>query len=1048
MVGIDLDHTGNTLDNLNNMQIYDLSNKFLYNSIYSEFFDDFNINCRYYDENTLCNELNNNVNSFNCFSLNTQSFQSKFVDFKNFLSNLSAKNLNFDAISLQETWLKDFSRHQIPGYTIFFSSRSTDSHGGSAIFIKNNIISTQIFNENLFLDNIIESTAVKINSNGFKCILLSIYRPNSHVSLTTTEQINIFFTKFVNILEFLESFDLPVLINGDMNINLFNLNDSNSHASTLMDTITSYGFVQIINRATRIDGPSATCIDHVFIKDLLPRLNFSGVITTDISDHYGCFTSLRADKIKKRRLPQPKTRLINTQTKLSFFNSLSALSWVEVTSIEDPSESYDKFIEIFFLHYNLNFPWVHNKQSKQFIPQQPFMTQGLLKCRANKENLSRESKANPTPFIISKYKKYRNIYSKCLRTAQKLFTRRQISEANGDSRKIWSVLKDSLRLPKKSNQINKIIIGDETISDNVKIAYSFNSYFSNIGPSISESIPSTNSHFSDFLPPPCANSFYMEPLSENTFYKYILSTKPKLGLDDNDISMRMIHDMATPLTKPLCHIFNQSISFSIFPSNMKVSRCIPILKKGSPFSVENYRGVVMINGFAKIFEKIFSDRLTLFLDETNFFINKQFGFRKGISTSHALCSIMNEITARLNEDKLVLALFCDIEKCFDTLDRSILYRKLENAGIRGHVLDWVKSYFSNRKQRVHVNGFNSSSILDILFGVLQGSILGVIFFLIYINDIPNATESLFSFLFADDNSAIISAPTLNELLSLANTEINNLLHWYKANKLSLHPQKTKAFIFSTPRANLNLNTDINGRTFLPLFLNMNDANEHDISKIIPISMVPNPEDTSVKALGVYIDDKLNFKNHFKHLHGKVAKAVFSLRIMRHILDKRHLKLLYSSYLKSAIEYGSILFTNVAKSTMNPIIVLQKKAIRLICSSGYRDHTAPLFKQEKLLQFEDIIFFNICKFMFDYSNNTLPHIFHNTWRKNRDVHNYPVRNHNDYFISATNKNFLSKFPLFFFPKAWNSLPNELKIINSKKVFVKKLFNYLIDNITVD
>ena len=120
----------------------------------------------------------------------------------------------------------------------------------------------------------------------------------------------------------------------------------------------------------------------------------------------------------------------------------------------------------------------------------------------NKENLSRESKANPTPSLITKYKKYRNIYSKCLRTAQKLFTRRQISEANGDSRKIWSVLKDSLRLPRKSNQINKIIIGDETISDNVKIANSFNSYFSNIGPSISESIPSTNSHFSDFLPPP------------------------------------------------------------------------------------------------------------------------------------------------------------------------------------------------------------------------------------------------------------------------------------------------------------------------------------------------------------------------------------------------------------------------------------------------------------------------------------------------------------------------------------------------------------------
>ena len=138
----------------------------------------------------------------------------------------------------------------------------------------------------------------------------------------------------------------------------------------------------------------------------------------------------------------------------------------------------------------------------------------------------------------------------------------------------------------------------------------------------------------------------------------------------------------------------------------------------------------MVNGFAKIFEKIFSDRLINFLEETDFFIDKQFGFRKGTSTAHALTAILNEITARLNEDKLVLALFCDIQKCFDSLDRSILFRKLENAGIRGHVLDWIKSYFSNRKQRVFVNGSNSSSTLDILFGVLQGSILGVLFFLI------------------------------------------------------------------------------------------------------------------------------------------------------------------------------------------------------------------------------------------------------------------------------------------------------------------------------
>ena len=1047
MVGLDLNFNGIPLDNLNDLRSHNLSDNFLYTSVYSRLFDDLDIDCAYHDEISLSNLINNNKNSLSCFSLNVQSFPSKYVEFKNLLSNLSKNKCVFDIVCLSETWLRDFSRYQLTGYNIFFASRTSDSHGGSAIFLKKDIIATQIFNENFMVNNLIEATAVRINFNGFKCIILSIYRPNTHLTLNNSDQLALFFTKFNLILEFLDTLNTPVLITGDFNVNLFNLNDPNGNASLLMDMVTPFGYLQTINRATRIDGPSFTCIDHCYIKDLLPKLICTGVLALDISDHYGTFVLLRTDKAKKPRLPSTKKRLITEETKRSFFNALSALSWIEVTSLDDPSDSYKKFIEIFMLHYNLNFPLVNNVPNKQFIPQQPFMTTGLLKCRAIKENLSRASKASPLPHLINNYKKYRNIYSKCVRTAQKLYTRHQISDAKGDPRKIWSVLKDALRLPKKSNQINKIIIDDDVITNNIQIANEFNSFFSNIGPSIANTVPSTNAHFSDFLPPPCPNSFFMEPINENVFFNYILSTKPKLGLDDNDISMRMIHDMAIPLTKPLCYIFNQSISLSTFPELMKTSRCIPILKKGSPFSVENYRGVVMVNGFAKIFEKIFSDRLINFLEETDFFIDKQFGFRKGTSTAHALTAILNEITARLNEDKLVLALFCDIQKCFDSLDRSILFRKLENAGIRGHVLDWIKSYFSNRKQRVFVNGSNSSSTLDILFGVLQGSILGVLFFLIYINDIPNASQTINSFLFADDNSAIISAPSLHELILSANTEIDSLLHWYKANKLSLHPQKTKAFIFTTPRANLNLNIDTNGRTFIPIFLNMNNANENDISKIIPVSLIPNNEETSVRVLGILIDNKLNYKDHFKYLHGKLTKAIFSLRIMRHILDQRHLKLLYSSYLKSAIEYGSLLFSNVAKITLNPIIIMQKKAIRIICSAQYRAHTAPLFKQEKILPFEELIFYNICRFMFDYNKDTLPIIFKHTWLKNNEVHRYPVRNQNDFFIAPVNKPFLSQLPLFQFPKSWNSLPTEIKTIDSRKVFAKTLHKHLIDNIAL-
>lgn len=525
-------------------------------------------------------------------------------------------------------------------------------------------------------------------------------------------------------------------------------------------------------------------------------------------------------------------------------------------------------------------------------------------------------------------------------------------------------------------------------------------------------------------------------------------TKPKLGCDDNGLSMKLIHDVAPAIAKPLTHIFNRSVELGIFPENMKVSRCIPIFKSGSPFSLDNFRGVVMINSFSKIFEKVFSERLTCFLDDNNFFIDTQFGFRRKVSTTHAIAAILNEITNKLNDDKLVMALLCDIKKCFDSVNRDILYAKLHNAGVRGHSLKWIKSYFENRSQRVFVNGFNSSSKCDIPLGVLQGSILGVLFFLIFINDLKFATEHLVSYLFADDNTGLISANSLDELLLNANVEIENLVNWYNANSLLLHPSKTKAIIFKPPRCNLDLNVDIHGQPYLPVFINMNEPNQCNITKIIPVNLVPSPNEPSARLLGIFIEDKLNFKDHFQHLHSKISKAVFSLRIMKHILDKRHLTLLYNSYLKSNLEYGSALFTTASKTTIKPIVILQKKAIRIICGVNYRDHTATLFKDEKILRFEDIIKFNICKFMFDFKHDLLPNIFSGTWVRNDEIHNYPVRNREDFYIRNINKLYLKQFPLFKFPVIWNTLPSDLKELESRKIFCKDLRSFLIENIEID
>lgn len=1040
------DINGVVYNDLNDVNIFDLSNNLPRDSFYSNMLSDLQLSCDFYTEITARDELNGiNNDFFSLFSVNIQSLASKFTELINFISNISINKSRIDVLFLQETWCNDFERFNILGYKHFFSARLNGSRGGTCIYLKNYIEATQLIDQRFFIENLMECTVISAKINNLKVILCSLYRPNSHATLNNDQQITLFLEHFNIMLEFLDTGGLPIIIQGDFNLNLFHLSDPNSYATRLLDLVTPLGFIQTISKATRLTDHSHTLIDLCFIKGLIPNHLFSGVISTDFSDHYTTFTTVRTDKIKKKKLPSPKSRLFNYETKLAFFTTLSSLSWHEVCIIEDVNLAYEQFYNIFNLHYNLCFPLVIHHNNKELVPKNPFMFTGLLRCRRNKENLSKLAKINPTILNINKYNRYRYIYTKSVRTAKKIYLRNKLSQALGNSKRTWQVIRESLNIPPKQNKISKIIVNDIPITDDVLIANNFNEYFSNIGPALADSLPMTDNNFEDYLPPPAERSFFMTPINEFTMLNYILSTKPKLGHDDNMLSMRTIHDVASAICKPLTHIFNLSIETGTFPEGMKTSRGIPIYKKGSPFSLSNYRVVAMINSFSKIFEKIWSDRLTTFLDENNFFIKTQFGFRKHTSTQHALSAILNEITKRLNENKHVLTVCLDIQKCFDSVDRTILFRKLHNAGIRGKMLDWIKSYFNNRNQRIFVNGVNSSTKCDLILGVLQGSILGVLFFLIYVNDIPFATELLCSMLFADDNTCLLSSDSLHNLINLANLELDKLLQWYTSNRLVLHPSKTKAFIFRPPRTRLDLNVDNYGRTFLPIFLNLNNPNEHNLTKIIPINLLPNSEETSVRLLGIQLDEKLNFKEHFKYLHGKVAKAVFSLKMMRHLLDRKHLTLLYNAYLRSALEYGSALFTAVSMSTLKPIILLQKKAIRLVCGADYRAHTAPLFKQEKLLRFEDIITFNICRFMHDYRNGRLPDIFENEWLRNNQIHGYPVRNQNDFFLPVVNKPYLNSFPYFQFPKTWNLLPIELKMIVSRNLFKKKLYEYLIDKI---
>jgi hypothetical protein len=339
-----------------------------------------------------------------------------------------------------------------------------------------------------------------------------------------------------------------------------------------------------------------------------------------------------------------------------------------------------------------------------------------------------------------------------LTTAKKIYVRNKIRDAGKDSKKIWQTLKETMGLPIKGNHIEQITVDGISITDPILMANKFNEHISSMGERLTPNIPTTSSNFWDFLPPHATESFFFAPTNPLSVSQHILSIKPKPSLDCNEVSMKLLHKVAGPVSIPLSHIYNLSVSEGKFPEKMKLSRAIPIFKSGNPSDIDNYRLVVLIDSFSKVFEKIAYENLIKFLNKANFFSQRQFGFRKNHSTSHCLLDIINNISECLNNNEICLMLLLDIQKCFDLVNREILLQKLDHYGIRGVANNWFKSYFENRAQKVHLNGFDSINLCLILLGILQGSILGVLLFLIFVNDISRACQHMIQDLFAYDNT--------------------------------------------------------------------------------------------------------------------------------------------------------------------------------------------------------------------------------------------------------------------------------------------------------
>ena len=905
---------------------------------YQEFFNGFNHECNYFNENEFKNNFKDNLNNFYAISLNVCSLGNKFLKLKTMLDNLKSSNSVPDLLAFQEVWQHDMSSLSLPGYNLHHNLRPSGRRGGGVCFYLNSAYNgTVLKNESLFIESTYESLVLKVNiPTVCEFICVSLYRPPNSIFLTDVEHNTTFFEQLIIQIEMLEKFNLPIIYFTDSNLDLFKV-QNNPNTAQLCEIFSSYSYLTFISKCTRELNGFASCIDQIWSTLDPSRVIKLGIGTDTFSDHFYTSIIFKLDSPRKAKKNDSSYRKMSTENIDRFKDSLASLNWNSVTELESTDAATDSFLDIFNTLFDLHFPLIVPKPNKRFTPLNPFMSAELLIHRQKNFKLSKLAKAKPTAENKSNYKNFRNFYNSSVRTAKRDYYFNKFQLAGSDSRLVWKLINELRNQPAKNSSVDSLVVDDVLITDEKDIADAFNDHFASIGAAVAETVPTTDINFREFLTNPICNSLFLQPVSPAQITEAIRLIANKPSTDVNEISFKLIHSVAAQVSKPICHMYNLSISSGIFPASFKISKVIPIFKSGNSKQSGNYRGIALVNSFSKIFEKLVSDRLISFLSHNNFFFKDQYGFLKGRNTAQAVYKVCNFVSDTINKSEVCLAIFLDIRKAFDTVDHQILFAKLESAGVHGLTLAWFKSFMSDRKQQVKVGNSLSSNFRFITIGVLQGSILGVILFIIFLNDIGNAAKELSKRIFADDTTGLIKAKDIPTLVSKANPQIDCIVQWFSASKLAIHPDKTKVMLFHSPFFNLNINNN------LPIYMNLNNAGESDQAKIKLLETIPNETESSIKMLGVLIDQKFNFADHINHINGKISKALYSLKQVKIFLRLRCRKLVYSAHVQSHLNYIAPVLAAGCVQDINALAAKQRKCIIIAAGGAYNADASNIFK---------------------------------------------------------------------------------------------------------
>ena len=498
------------------------------------------------------------------------------------------------------------------------------------------------------------------------------------------------------------------ILAGDYNINL--LNTSGSMTTEYLTTLLSQGFLPYITRPTRITEYTAILIDHFFVKIPTKSLEMpinSGILFNDITDHLPIFLIMRS-RNKSVSRKQEFGRIYNNNNIQKFVDLLAPIKWEEILNFDDVDTQYERFYNILGTSFNQAFPLV--KISRARIKDKPWITAGLRKSIRKKNMLYRKSITRPSEINTLSYKKYKLILDKCLRYAEKSHLARIFEDKRNSAKNLWKRFGPILNAKsKRPRGIPMLKIDGHMVGDSKIIAESFNEFFCDMGAKLDAEIPVGENHFRQYLKNKVLNSFFINPVCESDVKEELLKLNPRKASGPDNYSPKIVRASSAVVIRPLTLLYNASIRGAYYPTVLKTAKVIPLYKQALKDIVDNYRPINLLNCFNKIFEKLIHKQLISFLNKHMLLFQYQYGFRESHSTTLALIEIIDDIKSKLNNGEYVIGAYLDLKKAFDTVNHDILCDKLDHYGIRGHSLEFFKSYLTNRRQFTYCNNVSSSS---------------------------------------------------------------------------------------------------------------------------------------------------------------------------------------------------------------------------------------------------------------------------------------------------------------------------------------------------